>query len=104
MHSKSRMRKKYYFNKSFLDLWVRTRMIYANNLFFVANWKTAIFGCDYRGAGGRGIGSEPEFVNLLTSPGIDSQPGGLHRLAESIPGLLKRLQIPALWRAKSSKG
>ncbi len=41
---------------------------------------------------------EPEFVNLLRSPGIDSQPGGpmrqpyltyrpasLHRLAESIP-------------------
>jgi hypothetical protein len=43
------------------------------------------------------------FVNLLKSPGIDSQPGGsvrqsyltyrhamLHRLAESISGLLKR--------------
>ncbi len=40
---------------------------------------------------------EPEFVNLLRSPGIDSEHGGqegqlyltyrLHRLAESIPGL-----------------
>ncbi len=52
--------------------------------------------------------SEPEFVNLLRSPGIDSQPGGpvrqpylkyrpawLHKLAESIPGLLKRLRIRA---------
>ncbi len=50
--------------------------------------------------------SEPVFVNLLRSPGIDSQPGGpirqpyltyqparLHRLAESIPGLLERLEI-----------
>jgi hypothetical protein len=52
---------------------------------------------------------EPVFVNLLRSPGIDSQPGRqvrepylsyrsarLHRLAESIPqilGLLKRLQF-----------
>jgi hypothetical protein len=48
-------------------------------------------------------------VNLLRSQGIDSQPGGpvqqpylkyrpaawLHRLVESIPGLLKRLQIRA---------
>ncbi len=47
-----------------------------------------------------------EFVELLRSPGIDSQPGEPvckpylmyrptwpHRLAESIPGLLKRLQI-----------
>ncbi len=47
--------------------------------------------------------SEPEFVNLLRSSGIDSQhgelvrPARLHRLAESIPGLpLKRLQIRAL--------
>jgi hypothetical protein len=51
---------------------------------------------------------EPVFVDLLRSPGIDSQPGGpvrqpyltyrparLYRLAESIPGLLKRLQIRA---------
>ncbi len=48
--------------------------------------------------------SEPEFVISLRSPGIDSQPGGPLRqpyltnrparlLAESIPGLLKRLQI-----------
>jgi hypothetical protein len=49
---------------------------------------------------------EPEFVNLLRRPGIDLKPGGLvqqpylayrparlHRLAASIPGLLKRLQI-----------
>ncbi len=48
------------------------------------------------------------FVNLLRSPGIDSQPGKLvrqsyllyrparlHRLAESISGLLKSLQIRA---------
>jgi hypothetical protein len=53
---------------------------------------------------------EPLFVNPLKSPGIDSQPGGpvrqpfltyrpdrLHRLAESIPRLHKRLQIPSLW-------
>jgi hypothetical protein len=55
------------------------------------------------------IGSEPVFANLLRSPRIDSQPGGpvrqpylsyrpakLHRLAESTPGLLKRLKIRAL--------
>jgi hypothetical protein len=36
------------------------------------------------------------FVNLFRSLGIDSQPGGpVHRLAESIPRLLKRLQIRA---------
>jgi hypothetical protein len=47
--------------------------------------------------------TEPVFVNLLRSPEIDSHPGGpeqqlylSHRLAESIPGLLKRLQIRAL--------
>jgi hypothetical protein len=53
---------------------------------------------------------EPVFVYLLRSPGIDSKPGGPvqqpyltyrpagpHRLAESIPGLLKRLQIRALY-------
>jgi hypothetical protein len=52
---------------------------------------------------------EPEFVNLLKSPGIDSQPDGLvrqlywtywparlHRLAESIPGLPKRYKF-GLW-------
>ncbi len=52
--------------------------------------------------------SEPVFVDLLRSPGIDSQHGGpvrqpylsyhparLHRQAESIPGLQKRLQIRA---------
>jgi hypothetical protein len=45
---------------------------------------------------------EPELVNLFRSPGIDSKPSGpvrqparLHRLAESIPELLKRLQIRA---------
>jgi hypothetical protein len=38
---------------------------------------------------------EPVFVNLVRSPGIDSQPGGIDFL-ESIPGLLKRLQIRAL--------
>jgi hypothetical protein len=62
-------------------------------------------------------GSEPVFVILLRSPGIDSKPGGLvlqpylmyrparlhsmivHRLAESIPWnrFLKRLQIRALY-------
>ncbi len=57
---------------------------------------------------------EPVFVNLVRSPGIDSQPGGpvrqpyltnrparQQRLAESIPGLLKCLQIWAqlkIWR------
>jgi hypothetical protein len=59
--------------------------------------------------GAENLAPEPEFVNILRSPGIDSQPGGwvrppylayrpawLHRLAESIPGLLKRLQIRAL--------
>ncbi len=47
--------------------------------------------------GKRGKTSESVFVNLLRSPGIDSKPGGpvLHRLAESIPGLRKRLQILA---------
>jgi hypothetical protein len=35
---------------------------------------------------------EPEFLNLLRSPGNDSQPGEIDSL-ESIPGLLKRLQI-----------
>jgi hypothetical protein len=53
---------------------------------------------------------EPVFVNLLRSPGIDSQPDRpvrqpylshraamLHRqVSESIPGLLKRLQIRVL--------
>ncbi len=56
--------------------------------------------------------SEPVFVNLFRSPGIDSQPSGpvrkayltywparLHRLAESISGLLTRLQIRALVQA-----
>ncbi len=57
--------------------------------------------------------AESEVVNILWSPGIDFQPGGpvqqyyltyrparLHRLqpmAESIPGLLKRLQKRALF-------
>jgi hypothetical protein len=36
--------------------------------------------------------TEPVFVNLLRGPGIDSQPGGINSL-ESIPGLLKRLQL-----------
>ncbi len=40
------------------------------------------------------VDSEPEFVNLLRSTGIDSQPGGIDSL-ESIPGLLKLLQIRA---------
>jgi hypothetical protein len=52
--------------------------------------------------------TELVFVNLLRNPGIESQPGGpvrqsyfscrpprLHRLTESIPGLLERLQIRA---------
>ncbi len=33
--------------------------------------------------------SEPLLVNLLRSPGMDSQPGGIDYL-ESIPGLLNR--------------
>ncbi len=37
---------------------------------------------------------EPVFVNLLGSPGIDSQHGGIDS-SESIPGLLKRLKIRA---------
>jgi hypothetical protein len=55
--------------------------------------------------------TEPVFVNLLRSPGIDFpilagrydsttylsyRPARLHRLVESIPGLHKRLQIRAL--------
>jgi hypothetical protein len=46
--------------------------------------------------------SEPEFVNLLRSPGIDFQPGGIDSL-ESIPGLLIRLQIRALSSTHCSK-
>ncbi len=38
---------------------------------------------------------EPEFVNLLRFPGINSQPGGIDSL-ESILGLLKRLRFQAL--------
>ena len=38
---------------------------------------------------------ELEFENLQRSPGIDSQPGGIDSL-ESVPRLLKRLQI-RLW-------
>jgi hypothetical protein len=38
---------------------------------------------------------EAVFVNLLRSSGIDSQRGGIDS-SESIPGLLKRLQIKAL--------
>ncbi len=40
-------------------------------------------------------GTEPEFVNLLKSPGKDSQPGGIDSM-KSVPGLLKRFQIWAL--------
>ncbi len=42
--------------------------------------------------------TEPDFVNLSRSPGIDSQPdyiGLLNRSLESILGLLKRLLIRA---------
>jgi hypothetical protein len=38
--------------------------------------------------------SEPVFINLLRSPGIDSQPAGID-LSKSIPGLHKCLQIRA---------
>ncbi len=38
---------------------------------------------------------EPEFVNLIKCPGIDSQLVEIDSL-ESIPGLLKRLQFRAL--------
>jgi hypothetical protein len=41
-------------------------------------------------------GPEPEFVNLLRSPGIDSQPGGIDSL-ESIPGLLNVYKF-RLWK------
>jgi hypothetical protein len=62
---------------------------------------------------------ETEFLNLLRSPGIDSQLGGkvrqpyltagqaTHRLAESIPGLLIRLQIRAQqksWHIQTATG
>jgi hypothetical protein len=53
--------------------------------------------------------TEADFVKFLRGPGIDFKesispayvglsyrPARLHRLAESIPGLLKRLQIQAL--------
>jgi hypothetical protein len=74
--------------------------------------------CPLVGGGGGGghthsldmVPSDPEFVNLVSSQGIDSQRGGpvrqpyltyrpawLHKLSESIPGLLKRLQIRA-WK------
>ncbi len=55
------------------------------------------------------VGSEPVFVDLLRSPGIDSQPGGSvrqpyltlrparqHRLAESIPALSNNTEYPSL--------
>ncbi len=41
------------------------------------------------------VSPEPVFVNLLRSPGIDSQHGGIDS-SESNPGLHKRLQIRAL--------
>ncbi len=44
-----------------------------------------------------GHSTELVFANLLRSPGSDSQPGGIDSW-ESIPGLLKRLQIRALVR------
>ncbi len=50
------------------------------------------------------IQTEPVFVNLIKSPGIDSQPGGIDSL-ESIPGLHKRLKIRAQysrWRKKQT--
>jgi hypothetical protein len=73
-----------------------------------------------------GLKAEPVFVNLLRSPGINSQPGGtvrqpylsyrhamLHRQvviesSESIPGLLKCLKIRAQvmnrhWRKSTNK-
>jgi hypothetical protein len=59
--------------------------------------------------GSKPMSTEPEFVNIVRSLGTDSQPGGpvrqpyftyrparLHRLAESIPRLLKRLQKRSL--------
>jgi len=48
------------------------------------------------------LNTEPVFVNLLRSPGIDSQPGGIDSL-ESIPVLLKCLQIRALYFSSSDK-
>ncbi len=60
--------------------------------------------------------TELAFVNLTRSPGIDSQPGGpvrnpyltyrparLHRLAESIPGTLQRLQIRGQYCSTAKK-
>ncbi len=50
--------------------------------------------------------SDSHFVNLLRSPGIDSQPGGID-CSESIPMLLKRLQIRALvltqWKCRQGQ-
>jgi hypothetical protein len=51
----------------------------------------------------------PVFVNLLRSPEIDFQPGGID-FSESIPGLHKRLQIRAqlygmeAWNGRYGKG
>ncbi len=54
----------------------------------------------------RGI-SEPVFVNLLWNAGIDFKPGGVDS-SESIPGLLKLLQIRAqdssLHKCRSKRG
>jgi hypothetical protein len=41
------------------------------------------------------VHAESVFVNILRSPGIDSQPCGIDS-SELIPGLHKRLQIRAL--------
>jgi hypothetical protein len=47
--------------------------------------------------------SEPVFVNLLRSPGMNSSPGGIDSF-ESISEILKRLQMRALVEAKHSLG
>jgi hypothetical protein len=74
-------------------------------------WVTAgISRVGREGGGGLINHPEPEFLNLLRSPEIDSQrcrlvgqpslrhrPARIRRLAESIPRLLKRLQIRALF-------
>ncbi len=65
----------------------------------VIGFITNNFSCDRK----KWVEAEPEFVNLLRSPGVDSQFGGPAlqpyltyrpaRLAESIPGLLERYKF-----------
>jgi hypothetical protein len=75
-------------------------------LLYTGHWTvirliTNNFSCDRK----KWVKAKPEFVNLFRSPGVDSQSGWPvrkpyltyrnARLADSIPGLLERLQIQA---------